>query len=131
MSYSTRALQRNLDSSKSSQSPYLVELWRVDPCCVVVEQQLKAELRYGHGPDIGHFEQILNGGTAVDVHGSGVCSGLQQHLHQEVIAVPGCLVESRLMVLLLEVWVCVRRAVEQKPDPETSLLRGIQTFGQF
>ena len=88
---------------------YLVELWWVDPGCVVVEQQLIAELRYGHWPHVGHFEEILNGGAAVDVHGSCVCSGLQQHLHQDVITVPGCFVKSCFMVFFPEVGICSRK----------------------
>lgn len=96
---------------------YLVELWRVDPCCIAVEQQLAAELGYGHGPDIDHFEEILNGGTAIDVHGPCVRSGLQQHLYQDVIAVPGRLVEGCFMVLLLKIWVWTRTATLWKTDP--------------
>lgn len=58
-----------------------MELWRVNPRCVVVEKQLKAEFWYGHGPYVDHFEEVLNGGAAVDVHGPGVSAGLQEHLH--------------------------------------------------
>jgi len=79
-------------SKRPSLSLYLVELEWVDARCVMVEQQLIAELRYGHGPDTSHSEDVLDRSTAVDVHGSGVGSGLQQHLHQDVITVPGCLV---------------------------------------
>lgn len=86
-----------------------MELWRVNARCVVVEQQLIAELRYGHGPHISHFEQILDGRTAVDVHGPCICSGLQQHLHQGVITVPGCFVKSCFVILFLEVWICRRK----------------------
>lgn len=93
----------SLTSLCSIGSKYLVELWWVDPRCVVVEQQLIAEFRYGHRPDTSHFEEILNGGTAVDVHGSRVGSGLQQHLHQDVVAVPGRLVKSCFVVFLSEV----------------------------
>lgn len=82
---------------------YLVELWRVNACCVMVEEQLEAEFRDGHGPHVGHFDQVLDGGAAVDVHGPGVCSGLQEHLHEDVVAVPGGFVESCLMILFLEV----------------------------
>lgn len=86
-----------------------MKLRRVDSCCAVVEQQLVAELRDGHEPDIRYFEEVLDGGAAVDVHGPGVCAGLQQHLHQDVIAVPGGLVESCFMVLLFKVGIWNRR----------------------
>lgn len=82
---------------------YLVELWRVNACCVMVEEQLEAEFWDGHGPHVGHFDQVLDGGAAVDVHGPGVCSSFQEHLHEDVVAVPGGFVESRLMILFLEV----------------------------
>lgn len=49
---------------------YLVELRWVDASCIVVEQQLIAELRYCHRPDVSNFEQILDWSTSVDVHGS-------------------------------------------------------------
>lgn len=90
-------------------SLHLVELGRVDPRRVVVEQQLVAALGYGHGPDPGHFEHVLNRGTAVDVHCLGVCPGLQQHLHQHVVAVPGRFVESGFVVLFSEVGILRRR----------------------
>lgn len=115
---------------KESTSLHLVELWWVDPCRAVVEQQLIAELGFGHGPDISHFEEILNGGTAVDVHGSCVCTGLQQHLHQDVIAVPGGLVESCFMVLLLEVRIWTRRAMLVKTDPEASIVQNTDNASQ-
>lgn len=88
-----------------------MELRRVNPRCVVVEKQLKAEFWNGHGPDAGHLQEVLDGGAAVDVHGPGVCSRLQEHLHEDVIAVPGGFVESRLMVLFLEVGIWTRWGV--------------------
>lgn len=84
-----------------------MELWWVNSRCVVVEKQLKAEFWNGHGPDLGHLQKVLNGGAAVDVHGPGVCSRFQEHLHEDVIAVPGCFVESRLMILFLEVGIWI------------------------
>lgn len=91
-----------------------MELRRVNSRCVVVEEQPEAEFRNGRGPDVGHLQEVLDGGAAVDVHGPGVCSCLQEHLHEHVVAVPGCFVESRLMILFLEVGIWVRRVILQK-----------------
>lgn len=88
-----------------------MELWWVNPCCIVVEQQLKAEVWYGHRPDFRHFKEILNGRTAVDVHGSRICPSLQQHLYQDVIAVPGSFVKSCFVVCLLNVGICNRNQI--------------------
>ena len=83
----------------------LVELGRVDARAVVVQQQLVAEMGDAHGPDAGDLQEVLDGGAAIDVHGPGVRPALQQHLHQHLVAVPGGLVEGRLLVLLWDVWV--------------------------
>lgn len=110
-----------------STSRHLVELGWVDPCCIVVEQQLIAELVPGHGSDVCHFEEVLNGSAAIDVHGTCVCSGLQQHLHQDMIAVPGSLVESGFMIFLLDVWIWTRSSMLVKTDPVPDPVSALKT----
>ena len=66
----------------------------------MVQQQLVADLRPGGGSHGGDLQHILDGSAAVDVHEIGFCAGLQHHVHEHVVAVPGCLVEWRFKVVI-------------------------------
>lgn len=111
-------------ASLGRSAPNLVELGRVNARGVVVEEQLEAELWDGRRPDAGHFQKVLDGGAAVDVHGPGVCSCFQEHLQEHVVAVPGSFVESRLMILFPQVGVCIRWGTLEKRGPSQPPRRG-------
>ena len=66
----------------------------------MVQQQLVADLRLGGGPHGGDLQHVLDGSAAVDVHEIGLRASLQHHVHEDVVAVPGGLVERRLEVVI-------------------------------